>query len=69
MFLIRGIIFTHEAVRDWKAKLAPLLSEALRKRRVGNGAGTPMRRMSRLQASGAISTGRLTATGTWSMST
>jgi len=69
MFLIRGIIFTHEAVRDWKAKLAPLLSEALRKRRVGNGAGTPMRRMSRLQASGAIPDGRLTATGTWSMST
>ena len=35
MFLIRGLVFTHEAVRDWEAKLAPLLSEALRKRRVG----------------------------------
>ena len=22
MFLIRGIVFTHEAVRDWEAKLA-----------------------------------------------
>jgi hypothetical protein len=32
MFLIRGIVFTHEAVRDWEAKLAPLLSEGLRKR-------------------------------------
>src|SRR5918995_412716 len=33
MFLIRGIVFTHEAVRDWEAKLAPLLAEGLRKRR------------------------------------
>jgi putative transposase len=40
MFLQRGIVFTHEAVRDWEAKLAPLLGEALRKQRhgiVGNG--------------------------------
>ena len=35
MFLIRGLVFTHEAVRDWEAKLAPLLSEALRQRRAG----------------------------------
>ena len=35
MFLIRGIMFTHEAVRDWEAKLAPLLAEGLRKRRAG----------------------------------
>jgi putative transposase len=33
MFLQRGITFTHEAVREWEAKLAPLLGEALRKRR------------------------------------
>jgi putative transposase len=33
MFLQRGLTFTHEAVRDWEHKLAPLLSEALRKRR------------------------------------
>ncbi len=33
MFLQRGIIFTHEAVRDWESKLSPLLSETLRKRR------------------------------------
>lgn len=35
MFLQRGLIFTHEAVRDWEAKLAPLLSDVLRKRRHG----------------------------------
>jgi putative transposase len=35
MFLIRGLVFTHEAVRDWKAKLAPRLAEGLRKRRAG----------------------------------
>jgi putative transposase len=35
MFLQRGIGFTHEAVRDWEAKLAPLLSDGLRKRRSG----------------------------------
>src|SRR3954468_7250430 len=33
MFLIRGLVFTHEAVRDWEAKLAPLL--AVRKRQAG----------------------------------
>jgi putative transposase len=27
MFLIRGIVFSHEAVRDWEAKLAPGLAE------------------------------------------
>src|SRR6186713_1347115 len=32
MFLIRGLVFTHEAVRDWEAKLAPLLAEGLRNR-------------------------------------
>jgi putative transposase len=35
MFLQRGIVFTHEAVRDWERKLAPLLGETLRKRRYG----------------------------------
>jgi putative transposase len=35
MFLQRGLLFTHEAVRDWEGKLAPLLSETLRKRRHG----------------------------------
>jgi len=31
MLLDRGILFTHEAVREWEAKLAPTLSETLRK--------------------------------------
>jgi putative transposase len=33
MFLIRGVVFSHEAVRDWEAKLAPALAENLRRRR------------------------------------
>jgi putative transposase len=32
MFLQRGLIFTHEAVREWESKLAPLLRETLRRR-------------------------------------
>lgn len=35
MFLDRGIVFTHEAVREWETKLAPVLSESLRKHRCG----------------------------------
>ena len=27
MFLIRGIVFSHEAVRDWEARLLPSLTE------------------------------------------
>jgi transposase-like protein len=36
MFLERGLVFTHEAVRDWEARFAPLMAEELRKRRKGN---------------------------------
>jgi putative transposase len=35
MFLERGVVFTHEAVREWEAKLTPVLSETLRKHRGG----------------------------------
>jgi putative transposase len=35
MFLHRGIVFTHEAVREWERRLAPYLSDTLRKRRHG----------------------------------
>ena len=35
MFLIRGFVFTYEAVRDWEAKLTPALAEELRRRRKG----------------------------------
>ena len=35
MFLARGFEFTHEAVRDWEARFAPLITEQLRSRRKG----------------------------------
>jgi transposase-like protein len=37
MFLQRGIIVSHEAVRDWEAKLTPMLADELRRRRHGRG--------------------------------
>jgi transposase-like protein len=37
MFLQRGIVFSHEAVRDWEAKLTPVLASELRRRRRGKG--------------------------------
>ena len=37
MFLERGIVFSHEAVREWEARLAPVLTQALRRRRHGKG--------------------------------
>src|SRR6478736_5054724 len=35
MFLERGFEFTHEAVRDWEARFAPLIIQQLRTRRKG----------------------------------
>ena len=35
MFALRGIVFSHEAVRAWEVKLAPALAEDLRRRRRG----------------------------------
>jgi transposase-like protein len=37
IFLQRGIVFSYEAVRDWDAKLAPILARELRQRRHGRG--------------------------------
>jgi len=37
MFLTRSFAFTHEAVRDWEARFAPLLAERLRAQRRGRG--------------------------------
>nr|WP_282572319.1 IS6 family transposase [Roseomonas acroporae] len=37
MFLIRGLVFSHEAVREWEAKLAPALTDEIRRRRHGKG--------------------------------
>jgi transposase-like protein len=39
MFLERGFVFTHEAVRDWEARFAPLIAEHVRTKRRGQ-AGT-----------------------------
>jgi putative transposase len=35
MFLERGFVFTHEAVRDWEERFAPLIADHLRKSRSG----------------------------------
>ena len=35
MFLVRGLVFSHEAVRAWEAKLTSALAEDLRRRRRG----------------------------------
>jgi putative transposase len=35
MFLVRGIVFSHEAVREWEAKLTPAMAEDRRRRRRG----------------------------------
>src|SRR3954468_8485463 len=35
IFLLRGTVFSYEAVRKWEAKLAPLLANELRQRRNG----------------------------------
>ncbi len=35
MFLERGFVFTHEAVRDWEARFAPLIADQLRAKRRG----------------------------------
>ncbi len=37
MFLVRGIVFSHETVREWEAKLTPILTAELRQRRRGRG--------------------------------
>ena len=58
MFLVRGLVFSHEAVREWEAKLTPALAEDLRRRRrgkAGAGAGTSTRPTSRSRAAGATS--------------
>ncbi len=35
MFLLRGWEFTHEAVREWEERFAPLIAEQLRRKRKG----------------------------------
>ena len=58
MFLIRGIVFSHEAVRDWEAKLTPALAEGLRRpARSGTGVRVCRRVPPDLRASGAVQMG------------
>src|SRR3954453_19088341 len=67
MFLLRGIVFSYEAVREWEAKLAPLLADELRQRRHGK-SGACGRRWHvdetylKLVAGGLTCIGRSTAT-------
>jgi putative transposase len=35
IFLERGFVFTHEAIRDWESRFAPLIAEQLRTKRRG----------------------------------
>jgi putative transposase len=39
---LRGIEISHEAIRDWEAKLLPVMGDALRKRRHGTRCGAGM---------------------------
>ena len=36
LFLLRGLVFTHETVRDWEERFAPLFADELRAKRKGN---------------------------------
>src|SRR5262249_15052802 len=60
MFLIRGFVFTYEAVRDWEAKLTPALAEELRdaERAKSVIAGTSTRRIFGCTVIGSTSTAR-----------
>ena len=35
MFLARGFVFTHEAIRDWETRFAPVIKDQLRIKRQG----------------------------------
>ena len=68
MFAIRGIVYSHEVVRECEAKLTPALAEDLRRRQRGKAAaaGMSMRPISRSRDSGAIFIVPLTAPAHWS---
>ena len=53
-FLQRGLISTHETVRAWERKLAPLLSEALRKKCRGAVGNSLVRRRDLYQRTGTV---------------
>ena len=35
LFLLRGFVFTHETVRDWEERFAPMFSDEVRAKRKG----------------------------------
>ena len=43
MFLERGFVFTHEAVREWEERFTPLLTQYLRADSVAKSVGGPFR--------------------------
>jgi putative transposase len=45
MFLQRGIVFCHEAIREWEAELAPMLAAELRRRWHGRGGSAAILRI------------------------
>jgi putative transposase len=67
MFLERGIVFTHETVRDWEACFAPLIAEQLRAKRRGQagGPGMSMKPTCVSTGNGVISIEPLIVTGIW----
>jgi putative transposase len=71
ILLLRGLVFSHEAIRDWEAKLAPLLTEALRQRRKGKAGRSWYIDETYIKVAGQWQSlyRAITATATWSMST
>ncbi len=68
MFLICGIVFSHETVRDWEAKLTPALAEGPRRRRRGKVGKSWYVDETNIKCTGtgAISIAPLIATARWS---
>src|SRR3984957_20637219 len=69
ILLLRGFTVSHECVRQWEAKLLPVMGEALRKRRHATGCslarvGTSTKPALRSMVAGATCIGRSIATGT-----
>ena len=68
MFLIRGFVFTYEAVRDWEARLTPVLAEQLRRSRTGKVGRSwhTARRIFGCTVSGSTCTARSIVMAPWS---
>ena len=67
MFLARCFTFTHEAIRDWEARFAPLITDQLRIKRRGQ-AGHPallMKPTSKCMGSGVMCIGRSIMMAIW----